>query len=240
MMAPLRGLAIRAKGVFLLSLVSGTIDLTTFWRGLTFSSGMSGNVLALAQSMSQGEWEASLYYALILGVFVLGSWLSHVAFAHLSLRLASGLVTANTVACVLASEGINAVTRVPMYPTSRVHWEILFNVFCVAFHNEFSLSMYGFNTVTLITVSSQKAIGYVYDVVVLGVAKKREAVEKLVLESGMILGYALGCGWLAVYNALTTQPQHYWIGSAPAVFVFVNWALDQALLCAWGPRGTGS
>ena len=51
----------RARGIFLLAFVAGTLDTAAFFRGLTFCTGMSGNLLNLGYNAAFHEATAAAY-----------------------------------------------------------------------------------------------------------------------------------------------------------------------------------
>ena len=175
---------------------------------------MSGNLLNLGYNAAFRETYAAIYYSVVLVTYYVGSVASHVLFRRCQRRTAIWICVANTVASIVASDTINFLLHVPVWPHQRVHWSIVLLVWAVSFHNEYSQSVYGFGNVNLITVNSSKALNALVD--------HGRPDPTCVLQLSMVAGFATGIGWMSAYNGLTPgrNGQHVWI-STVAAFVAV-------------------
>ncbi len=220
----------RSRGIFLLAFVAGTLDTAAFFRGLTFCTGMSGNLLNLGYNAAFRETYAAIYYSVVLVTYYVGSLASHVLFRRCQRRTAVWLVVVNTVISIIVSELINYELHLPVWPHRRVHWSIVLLVWAVSFHNEYAQSVYGFGNVNLITVNSSKALNALVD--------HGRPDATCVLQLSMVAGFAMGIGWMSAYNGLTPgrNGQHVWISTVAAGVTLVNAAIDER----WPPRADGA
>ena len=219
-----------ARGLFLLSLVCGMWDVAAFYRSLVFVTGMSGNIMILALNLAGGDAGVSIFYICIYLAFVAGSATSYVVF-HLVEHRARQILTATSVGCVVVSEVINNLARVEMgttgvsqlgYPLSSNHWSLLFLAFASATLNLYASREYGYGTVTFITVTSQNVVYSVAGALLLSRVDPLQLSRQL----SVVVGYTVGCVWIAVFNAHSTLEGRYWITISTAGILLLNNLLD--------------